>query len=85
MDYVAIIHQFIDAILTNPEKVVITELEGKSPKDKAFEIACSAEDTGRLIGKRGATADALREVLSIAAKNINQRIHIKLSTLEESK
>ena len=83
MDYIAIIHQFIDGILNNPEKVKIEQIEGNTPKDFVYVISCTPEDTGRLIGKHGATADALREVLSIAAKDNNQRVHIKLTTLEE--
>lgn len=83
MDYIAIIHQFIDGILNHPEKVLIEELESDSPKDLVFLISCTSDDTGRLIGKHGSTADALREVLSIAAKNNNQRVHIKLGTLPE--
>lgn len=83
MDYIAIIHQFIDEILNNPEKVTIEQLESDSEKDLIYFICCTSEDTGRLIGKHGATADALREVLSIAAKNNNQRVHIKLGTLPE--
>lgn len=83
MDYIAIIHQFIDGILNNPEKVTIEQLESDSEKDLVYFICCTSEDTGRLIGKHGATADALREVLSIAAKNNNQRVHIKLGTLPE--
>ncbi len=83
MDYIAIIHQFIDGILNNPEKVTIEQLESDSEKDLIYFICCTSEDTGRLIGKHGATADALREVLSIAAKNNNQRVHIKLGTLPE--
>lgn len=83
MDYIAIIHQFIDGILNNPEKVTIEQLESDSEKDLIYLICCTQEDTGRLIGKHGSTADALREVLSIAAKNNNQRVHIKLGTLSE--
>lgn len=83
MDYIAIIHQFIDGILNFPEKVVIEQLEGDSEKDLVYLIYCSKEDTGRLIGKHGSTADALREVLSVVAKDHNQRVHIKLATLSE--
>lgn len=83
MDYIAIIHQFIDGILNNPEKVTIEQLEGDSEKDLVYLICCTPDDTGRLIGKHGSTADALREVLSITAKNNNQRVHIKLGTIEE--
>ena len=41
---------------------------------------------GRLIGKRGSTAEALREVISIAGKTNGERIHLKFvssDSLEE--
>ena len=38
MDYIAIIRQFIDSILTQPEKVTIEELESDSQKDRLFFI-----------------------------------------------
>lgn len=85
MDYIPVIHHFIDGILNNPEKVTIELLDGSSEKDLVYFICCTPEDTGRLIGKNGSTADALREVISIAAKNNNQRVHIKLGTLTEEK
>ena len=77
------IHQFIDPIVSNPDNVVITEEESRSKKDRLFVIRCNSEDMGRLIGKRGITADALREVISIAGKNNNQHIHIKIVSSEE--
>ena len=46
-------------------------------------ISCSKNDTGRLIGKHGQTADALREVISIAGKDNKQRIHLRLVSIEE--
>ena len=83
MDYLAIIRQFINPILSEPEKVQIEQLESESEKDFVYLILCTPEDTGRLIGKHGATAEALREVLSIAAKDHNQRVHLKLASLPE--
>ena len=84
MDYIAIIHQFIDPIISNPENVEITEEESRSKKDRLFVIRCNSEDMGRLIGKRGITADALREVISIAGKNNNEHIHIKITSKEDN-
>lgn len=83
MDYIAIIHQFIDSILNDPDKLTIEQLEGDTPKDLVYLISCTPEDAGRLIGKHGSTIVALREVLSIAGKNNNQRVHIKTATLED--
>ena len=86
MDYIAAIHQIIDPIVKNKDKIEIKELPNESSKDRTFLIICDEDDTGRLIGKHGSTAEALREVLSIAGKTNNERLHIKFSsTVEQTK
>jgi hypothetical protein len=82
MDYINAIHKFIDPIVNNPESIEISELPNENSKDRTFVIKCNADDAGRLIGKHGATADALREVLSIAAKSNGERVHIKFTSLD---
>ena len=85
MDYIAIIHQFIDPIISDPKNIDIREEESRSKKDRLFVIRCGSDDMGRLIGKRGITADAIREVISIAGKNNNVHIHIKITSFEDNK
>ena len=82
MDYIALIRQFIDPIVSNPDNITITEEESLSKKDRLFVINFNNEDMGILIGNRGVTADAIREVISIAGKNNNQHIHIKITSNE---
>ena len=82
MDYISAIHKFIDPIVVNKDKVVITELPNENPKDRTFLIKCEKDDAGRLIGKKGITADAIREVLSVAGKMNNERVHIKFVSEE---
>lgn len=84
MDYINAIHKFIDPIVNSPESLIIEELPNDSQKDRTFLIRCNADDAGRLIGKHGATADALREVLSIAGKSNGERIHIKFTSLDNN-
>jgi predicted RNA-binding protein YlqC (UPF0109 family) len=80
MDYIASIRKFIDPIVANKDNIVINELPNESSKDRTFQIVCDPEDTGRLIGKHGSTAEALREVLSIAGKTNGERVHIKFQS-----
>ncbi|MDD6302439.1 MAG: KH domain-containing protein [Bacillales bacterium] len=83
MDYIDAIQKFINPIVNFPEKVVIIELPNDNSKDRTFLITCEKDDAGRLIGKHGSTADALREVLSIAGKTNEERVHIKFASTEE--
>lgn len=85
MDYIEIIFKFIEPIISSREQVKIVEEESTNKKDRFFVISCTNEDMGRLIGKHGTTANALREVISIAAKNNNERVHIKIVSLDAPK
>lgn len=84
MDYIAAILKFIEPIVVNKDHIVINELPNESAKDRTFQIICDAEDAGRLIGKHGATAEALREVISIAGKTNGERVHLKFASSEDN-
>ncbi len=80
MDYIDAIHKFIDPIVTNKEAIVINELPNETEKDRTFQIVCDSEDTGRLIGKHGSVAEAIREVISIIGKTNGEKVHIKFTS-----
>jgi len=49
------------ALVDNPEKVMVQELKGKSTS--VIELRVAKEDVGKIIGKKGRNADALRTIL----------------------
>ncbi len=83
MDYIGVIRHFITPIVAEIDKVEINELPSNSRKAHTFLIRCTEEDIGRLIGHKGTTANALREVVSIAAKNNNEFVHLKIASLND--
>ncbi len=85
-DYAAIIHPVIDPLIEKPESVMIRELPGGNNHEVTILIVAEDEDTARLIGKRGAVANALREVIGIASKadDTNTRIHLKFESFNEN-
>ena len=85
MDYEKIIHTLIDDIVEDPKSILIRVSEGTTPKDVLIIIAAEKEDTARLIGHKGIIANALREVVGIAGKSENKRIHIKFESFEDEK
>ena len=85
MDYEKIIHTLIDDIVDDPKSVLIRVSEGTSPKDVLIIIAAEKEDTARLIGHKGIIANALREVVGVAGKSENKRVHIKFESFEDEK
>jgi predicted RNA-binding protein YlqC (UPF0109 family) len=85
MDFEKIIHSIVDPFLINPEALMVRELPNESEDDITLLIVTEAEDTARLIGKKGSVANALRDVVAVAGKTENKRIHLKFESFDEDK
>jgi predicted RNA-binding protein YlqC (UPF0109 family) len=59
------------ALVDKPEDVVVTEIEGE--QTSVIELKVAKEDLGKVIGKQGRTARAMRTILSAASTKINKR------------
>jgi len=58
-------------LVDKPEEVVVTEIEGE--QTSVIELKVAKEDLGKVIGKQGRTARAMRTILSAASTKINKR------------
>lgn len=85
MEYEKIIHTIVDPFLINPEALMVRALPSDSEKDVVLLICAESEDTARLIGKKGMVANALREIIAVAGKNENKRVHLKFESFDEEK
>jgi len=85
MDYEKIIHAFVDGFVEHKDAIMIRELPSDSEKDIVLLIVAENEDTARLIGRKGIIADALREVIGVAGKSENKRVHLKFESFDEEK
>lgn len=82
MDYEKLIHSIVDSIVENPDSLFI-RVSNAEEKNVSITIAADNEDTARLIGKKGSVANAIREVLSIAGKSSEKRIHIRFESFDD--
>lgn len=57
---------FARALVSQPERVVVTE--SVDEQGVLLELDVAEEDRGRVIGRRGRTADALRTVMDAVAE-----------------
>jgi len=57
---------FARALVTRPDQVRVTQIEDE--EGILLELEVAEEDRGRVIGRRGRTADALRMVLDAVAE-----------------
>lgn len=85
MDYEKIIHAIIDNIVHDPDSILIRSKTSENGKDVDIVVVAEKEDTARLIGRHGSTANALREVLSIVGKTEEKHVHVKFESFDEEK
>ncbi len=64
------------AIVEKPEEVVVTEREDG---DTVYlELSVAESDTGKVIGKQGRIAKAIRTVMKVAAVRENKRVIVDI-------
>ena len=70
-----LIAYIVKALVDKPEEVVVTEIEGQ--QTSVIEVKVAKEDIGKIIGKQGRTARAIRTILGAAAK-MNKRSSLEI-------
>jgi uncharacterized protein len=64
------------ALVDNPEQVVVDEVEGN--QTSVLELKVAKEDLGKVIGKQGRTARAMRTILSAASAKVRKRTVLEI-------
>ncbi|GAB4389789.1 MAG: KH domain-containing protein [Thermodesulfovibrionales bacterium] len=64
------------ALVDRPEDVVVAEVDGE--KTTVFELRVSVNDLGKVIGKQGKTARAMRTILSAAGTKMGKRCVLEI-------
>lgn len=59
------------ALVDEPDQVTVSEIEGE--QTSVIELKVAKEDLGKVIGKQGRTARAMRTILSAASTKIRKR------------
>ena len=59
------------ALVDRPEEVVVTEIKGQ--QISVIELKVAKEDIGKVIGKQGRTAQAIRTILNAASSKTGKR------------
>jgi hypothetical protein len=71
-----LIHYIATALVDHPDQVQIKETE--QDDTIIIELTVAKEDLGKVIGKQGRTAKAMRSLLSAAAGKINKRSRLEI-------
>ncbi len=76
MDLKDLIKEITAALVDNPEQIKISEVDGD--KTAVIELRVARTDFGKVIGKKGRTAQAIRTILSAASAKIGKRAILEI-------
>ena len=71
-----LIEFLVKALVEDPEAVVVEELEEDG--DLIYEVTVADDDLGRVIGKGGRVANAIRTIAKAAAVRIDRRVIVEI-------
>jgi predicted RNA-binding protein YlqC (UPF0109 family) len=71
-----LVERIIKALVDHPDEVEITEIQGNHAH--VIELSVAKEDLGKVIGKGGAHASAIRTILAAASGKENKRYILEI-------
>ena len=71
MEMKELIEYIAKVLVDKPDEVRVTELEGR--QTSVIELRVAKEDLGKVIGKQGRTARAMRTILGAASTKMKKR------------
>jgi hypothetical protein len=71
-----LIKYIAQALVDIPDKVEVTEIIGE--QTSVIELRVAKEDLGKVIGKQGRTAKAIRMILSAASAKMHKRAVLEI-------
>jgi predicted RNA-binding protein YlqC (UPF0109 family) len=66
----------VKAMVDNPDQVEVTEIAGRDAS--AIEVKVAQEDMGKIIGKKGRNAQAMRLILNAASAKVRKRVILEI-------
>ena len=71
-----LVQEIAKSIVDRPEEVFVTGIGGNSVF--VIELKVASEDTGKVIGRQGRTAAAMRTILNAASSKIKKRTVLEI-------
>jgi predicted RNA-binding protein YlqC (UPF0109 family) len=71
-----IIELIAKSLVDKPDKVKVSQLDGE--QTSIIELKVAPEDVGKVIGKQGRTAQAIRVILGAAGMKLKKRYNLEI-------
>ncbi|MFA9453865.1 MAG: KH domain-containing protein [Candidatus Aminicenantaceae bacterium] len=71
-----LVEMIAKSLVDNPENVQVSQLDGE--QTSILELKVAQEDVGKIIGKQGRTAQAIRVILGAAGMKLKKRYILEI-------
>jgi predicted RNA-binding protein YlqC (UPF0109 family) len=71
-----LIHHIVQAMVDNPDEVSVSEIAGD--QITVMELKVAKKDLGKVIGKHGRNAQAIRTILNAVSAKIKKRVVLEI-------
>ena len=71
-----LVERMAKALVDKPEDVSVNEIDGE--KTTVYELRVASTDLGKVIGKQGKTARAMRTILSASGTKVGKRCVLEI-------
>ena len=80
MDATKILYDLVEPVVQNREALSVKELDSLNENETILVIYADSNDIGRLIGKKGSMANAIRQTMGIATRVLDRKITVKFES-----
>jgi len=71
-----LVEKLVQALVDHPEAVEVSEIKGE--RTIVYEVRVAEDDLGKVIGKEGRIANALRTILKAAATKLGKKVSLEI-------
>ena len=72
-----LVEHIAKALVDHPEQVTVSEIEGE--RTSVIELSVAKEDMGKVIGKQGRTATAIRTILGAVSAKLKRHSVLEIT------
>ncbi len=76
-----LVETIVKALVESPEEVVVNEVAGEQAV--IYEIKVGQKDTGKVIGKQGRTAQAIRTIVRAASARTGKSATVQIDSMND--
>jgi len=76
-----LVETIVKALVDSPEEVVVNEITGEQAT--VYEIKVGLKDTGKVIGKQGRTAQAIRTIVRAVSAKTGKSATVQIDSMND--